>query len=410
MDKTASVARQVALGQLKNQRDQIAVQRGAAAADAWYKKATLAFARQQHQDELAKQVRDEAYRQMAFETSATGTFNGAPTWDRQAQTASLTGMLDGSPTWQRITQEAQLTGSYNGSPTWQKIQEEARLTGSYQGSPTWQRIMDEAGMTGMLNGMPTMQRQSLEAQLTGMFNGNPTLARQQFETGATGYLNGSPTMARQFGEAGLSGYLNGAPTLQREQAGADVNLRAAGLGASLGGPRNWGKYIVGAGAVGQNPLLSTTPNLGAAADQSQQRRLTLADVMGDYGGQGGAIGQAGGAGQPAAQYGAAGQAGGAAGTASGPLTLSSVLGNTVNAVSRTPSNDELGMTDQEATTLRGYYRNPGSAAPVGWWESQSPDMKEYHRGLMSLWGESPDTFENKYRNRGPRQQSVFAAA
>jgi hypothetical protein len=332
-DQTNQLNRQQVLEGMKNQRDQIAIQRGAAAANQWYQRAQLEFAKQQHQDVLAQQARDNAFRQTQFETGATGMYNGGPTWERQEQTAGLTGDLNGTPTLQKLFGEAGLTGQYNGAPT---------------------------------------------------------LAARGQEGQMTGYYNGAPTMARESMQAGLTGYYGGAPTFQREQAASGIALQAAGLGAQLGGPRNWGNYLRASSAVRNAPLLSNTPNVGAHV-APPGGPLTLVDVLGDYGG-GGTVGGGGAAG------------GGAPGTSG----LASVLQNTAADVSRTPANADLGLSDFEAGQLMSYFDNPGQA-PTGWLETKSPDEKEYLRGLMSLWGRSPATVESQYKTSRPGQGSIYSA-
>jgi hypothetical protein len=319
MDETASLNRKQLLGNLQNQRDQIAISRGVAEANAWYQRQQIKLAQKEHEDQVAKWLRDEGFRDLDFRTTATGMLEGQPTWMRQYQTAGLTGMIDGKPTWERMRDEAQLEGYYNGKPTF-----------------------------------------------------------------------------------------------QREQAASDTALRAVGIGASLGGPRNWGKYIRGAGAVGSSPLLSNTPNLGMAADQGQQSPLTLAGIFSDYG-QNGALSA------PAAPAGAtptvAGQTDGNVGATGatatpgnpGGLNLANVLGGAVNAVSQTPSNASLGISDDEANVIRGYLRNPHTADPA-WWASKDDTQKDFIRGLADVWGEDVGTFESKMQNARPNQGSVFAAA
>lgn len=77
---------QLKLDQLKNQRDQIAISSGTAAANEWYQKQQVKLAREAQ----ALKVAD-----------TTGYYQGDPTFARQQWQANATGYLDGNPTFAR---------------------------------------------------------------------------------------------------------------------------------------------------------------------------------------------------------------------------------------------------------------------------------------------------------------------
>jgi hypothetical protein len=89
-----------------------------------------------------------------------------------------------------------------------------------------------------------------------------------------------------------------------------------------------------------------------------------------------------------------------------PYSLTGAIGQAATAAR--PTNAQLGLSDADATTLKGYFQNPGQA-PSTWWSSKSPTQKSYLSGLMSHFGEDPETFKWREANSRPRQSSPFAA-
>lgn len=164
--------------------------------------------------------------------------------------------------------------------------------------------------------------------------------------------------------------------MKREQFAVNSTFKAAELGAQFKGPRNWGSYLqasnqVAGSGIGSTLLANQPGGLGAMQQGFTPQRQTLGSVLNDFG-----FGGSGFAGQ-----------GGADGT---------------------PSNSQLGLTDQDAQQLQMYFRSPNQA-PGGWWESKSNDQKEYLRGLAEMWGFSPDTIETNYANTRSRQGNPLGA-
>lgn len=160
----------------------------------------------------------------------------------------------------------------------------------------------------------------------------------------------------------------------REKLAVDSTFRAAELGASLRGPRNYPFYLeasnqVAGSGVGSTLLANQPGGMGPTREGFAPQRQTLGSVLNDFGFGG---------------SGFAGQGGGGV------------------------SNSQLGLTDADAQQLQMYIRNP-NAAPGGWWESKSPEQREYLKGLMDFWGDSPDTFENRYANTRSRQGNPLVA-
>lgn len=316
--QTIAMNVRIANEQLRAERDRIAIARGQAEADRWYKGEQLKLAQQAHQ--LAVQTQQQNY-ELAV-GGLTGSFNGNPTLAALGQQGQMTGMYNGQPTLANLGQQAQYTGLYNGTPTLQAIGQQQQfglqqgaLTGNYQGNPTLQALQNEqnfginqAGVTGLYNGSPTLAAQNQGFQqgvqaagLTGQYQGAPTLAAQnqqqqyglqlgQFglnQAGVYGYgPNGAPTLANQQFQTGATGYLNGNPTLAREQAAAGTALQAAQLGASLQGPGNWAQYLTAANAVAGSPassLLASAPGGLGQMQGDPGGPMTLAKLLGDFG-------------------------------------------------------------------------------------------------------------------------------
>jgi len=160
---------------------------------------------------------------------------------------------------------------------------------------------------------------------------------------------------------------------KRDQLYADTAMQAATLGSQLKGPRNYPFYLeasnqVAGSGLGSTLLANQPGGMGAGRPGFTPQRQTLGAVLGDFGFGGGGNQQGGGV-----------------------------------------TNSQLGLTDADAQQLMTYFRNPNQA-PGGWWESKSPEQKDYMRGLMEFWGESPDTFENRYGNSRSRQGNALAAS
>ena len=179
-------------------------------------------------------------------------------------------------------------------------------------------------------------------------------------------------------EAEATGYWGGNPTLQRENLAAQTALQAGQLGASLRGPRNWAFYLEQAYNTKNSPAASLVGSVPGGLGQNTvtPQRLTLTDVLNDYG-----VGS--------------GQ------TGTGQAATAPYSPNGVTAA-------DLGLTDTDEATLKDYFASPAHA-PVGWWESKSEDQRNYLRGWAEHTGFSPDTFESIYRSTRPRQGSSSAA-
>lgn len=121
-----------------------------------------AQAQQNFEQQARSQEQQQAFNNLVAQASLTGSYNGAPTLEAQAQQNSQQ-----QQQFLRAIQEAGLTGQYNGQQTldaqqiaFQKAMQEAGLTGMYNGGLTQDAIQNIAGMTGYFNGMPTLGRET----------------------------------------------------------------------------------------------------------------------------------------------------------------------------------------------------------------------------------------------------------
>lgn len=394
MQQTIAMNVKQALAAMANERDRIAIAKGQAEADRWYKQESLKLAQQAHQ--LAVKAQEQNY-----ELAAGG-----------------------------------LTGQFQGAPTLAAIGQQGQMTGMYQGSPTLANLAQTAQYTGLYNGTPTLQAQNQQQQY--------------------GLQLGAQT-----------GYQGGQATLSREQAAANAALQAAQIGSSLRGPGDWAQYLQAMNGIAGSPasaLVASAPGgLGQAAG-SGGGPMTLAQMLGQAGvmpGQGpsqqpggqsflhgdpgvgsdvrvypggtpgfneqtGSYSSApaggmrstmpvGGGSQPTGRSIDSLDGGGSAVTMDNattqqqdwnPYSLTGAVGQVASAPRVT--NAQLGLTDDEATTLKGYFNNPHTA-PVGYWESKSPTQRSYLDGLNSYFGGDPETFKTRYANSRTRQGSAFAA-
>lgn len=380
--QTIAMNVKTALANIENQRKQLEIQEGTAKANAWAQKEQVKLAQQAH--ELAQKVAQQNY---------------------EIQSGQLTGTFNGAPTLASLAQQAQYTGQYQGAPTLQAINQEQQFG------------LQQGGLTGMYQGAPTLAAQNQQQQY--------------------GLQLGAQT-----------GYQGGQATLEREQAAANTALQAAQLGASLRGPGDWAQYLQAMNGVAGSPasaLVQSVPGgMGAPAGQGPGP-MTLASVLGaagmtpQQGGGGQSVlhgggtqgtgattdggtkmyaGGGGGFNERTGQYGQAssgptGQrvaATGGINESGGQPTAQYNLMGTIGQVAQAarPTNAQLGLTDQEAAQLKGYFNNPGSA-PGTWYSSKSSDERAYLQGLNQHWGGSPATFVERERNARPRQQSVWSA-
>lgn len=163
--------------------------------------------------------------------------------------------------------------------------------------------------------------------------------------------------------------------MKREQFAVNSTFKAAELGAQFKGPRSWPSYLrasnmVAGSGMGSTLLANQPGGLGAMQSGFTPQRQSIGSVLSDFG------------------FGGAGNGAG-------------IFNDNV-------SNAQLGLTDADANQLKNYFANPNQA-PAGWWESKSPDQREYLKGLMEEWGHSPDTFETRYGSTRPRQGNPLGA-
>lgn len=281
---------------------------------------------------------------------------------------------------QRADQEMEYQGYMMNSPLGQAAQRAHDKTVRFNKKIELDKAKAERDRIKILKGEAAADKWYKEQQIK-ILQMDHELKARTAEAEATGYWGGNPTLARQQMEANTTGYYNGNPTLAREQQAASLALQAGQLGASLRGPRNWATYLRTAYDTANSPVssfVSSVPGgLGQGASQDT-RRLTLTDVLNDYG---------------------VGSGRSAEGTPGTSMTAYSPNGVTAA---------DLGLGGSDETTLRNYFNSPNQA-PVGWWESKSEDQRQYLRGLAEEWGFSPDTIEQRYRNTRPNQGSAFSA-
>ena len=299
------------------------------------------------------------------------------------------------PTWLESTFG---TGSPSANPYGQFLQ----YQNDYWQSPMGLREQDAYDQTTRLNRKELLAKLKAERDRIAIAQGeakaNQWYQQQQVKLA-------QQTHALRVSE--VTGYHEGNPTLQRETSQADVALRAGQLGASLRGPRDWATYLRTSNDVANSPassFVNATPG-GMGQNNVNTRRMTLSDVLGDFGmGNGGSmVGQSGAAG------------GGTAPGAPAPNTAGLTGGPNPNGTYQPTQPGQqaqggnalgLGLNPGDEQTLRGYFGSPNSA-PVAFWESKTDDQKDYLRGLMDEWGYSPSTFEQGYGRTRPRQGNVF---
>lgn len=452
--------------QIQESKAKIAIAQGTAAADKWYQQQQVAIANRAH--ELAVQTQNQNNAIAAG--GLTGVYNGQPTLANLGQQAQYTGVYNGTPTLQAINQQqqfglqqGQLTGNYQGNPTLQALENsqnfginQAGVTGLYNGSPTL-----------AAQNQQNQQQQSWANILGYAPNGNPTLAGLQNQqnyginlAGVTGYApNGDATLARQQAAANtslqagqlaasLQGPGNWAKFLQAQNgvagspASALVQSTPGGLGAAAGpnpppltlasvlgdwgvnpssASASHGQQVYAGGQQGQQMYAGGSPSFNEQTGQytptqQQQQWAAQADPTtrqqpwwqqqnagNPYVQQGGRSADVYSGGAPASYA----EGGGGGGMGYDPMNPLGAIGQVANAPRVT--NAQLGLSDDEAGTLQGYFNNPNSA-PTGYWESKSPTEKSYLGGLNSYWGGDPATFESRYRNSRPNQGAWNAAA
>lgn len=280
----------------------------------------------------------------------------------------------------------------------------------YWASPEGLREMDAYEQTTRLNRRELLARLKAERDRIAIAKGEAE-ANQWYQRAQVKLAQ--QTHALRVSE--VTGYHNGAPTLQRETSQADVALRAGQLGASLRGPRDWATYLRTSNDVAGSPassFVNATPG-GLGQNNVNTRRMTLKDVLGDFGmgNGGGMVGQSGAMGGGAATGTMPGApAPNSAGLTGGP-NPNGTYQPVQQPVGQMPGGASalgLGLNPGEEQQLRQRFSSPNSA-PMGWWESKSSDQRDYLRGLMDEWGYSPTTFEEQYANSRPRQGNALEA-
>jgi hypothetical protein len=271
MQATIQMNVRQALAAMQNEKDRIAIARGQAEADRWYREQTLQLAREAHQ--LAAQTQQQNYGLAVG--GLTGMFNGQPTLAAQNQQQQYA--LDQARlALSQLTQEQQ-------NALGQGTLNLATLTQSQRNAIEQAQLgLNQAGITGEFNGRPTLaalaqqQQNALSwAGLSGQLPGGGQTLAAQGQLFNQGLALGAQT-----------GYQNGAPTLDREQAAANAALQAGQLGASLQGPENWAQFLQAQNAVAGSPvssLVASAPGgLGAMAGDPGGP-MTLGSLLGRFG-------------------------------------------------------------------------------------------------------------------------------
>ncbi len=238
-------------------------------------------------------------------------------------------------------------------------------------SPTWTPQQYSDWLT-QFNSTPAGQAAQRARDQTAELNRKQILDRLQAERDQILVQQGRAAADKWYQEQQIK-LMEDDHAFKREQLYANTAMQAATLGSQLKGPRNYPFYLeasnqVAGSGLGSTLLANQPGGLGAGRAGFTPQRQTLGAVLNDFGFGGGGNAQAGGG----------------------------------------VTNSQLGLTDQDAQQLMSYFRSPNQA-PGGWWESKSGEQKDYLRGLMEFWGESPDTFENRYGNSRVRQGNPFAA-
>lgn len=403
-----------ALAAMQNERDRIALAQGQAAADKWYKQESLKLAQQAH--DLAVKTQQQNYELATGQMM--GTFQGQPTLAGLGQAAQYTGLYNGTPTLQAINQENQFG------------LQQAGVTGQYQGAPTLQAINQQqqyglqlGAQTGYQNGQATLPREQAAAntalqaaqigaslrgpgdwaqylQAMNGIAGSPASALVASAPGGLGQAAGPApapmTLASMLGQAGVMPRQSGVPTSAQygqtvlhgdPSQGAEGPMMAGGGQMFAGGTPGFNEQTGSYSSAPAGGMRSTMP-VGAAGG----------------GGQRGARGFSDGGGTVATMA----DSGGSPYTQPGwnPQSMTGAIGQVASAPRVT--NQQLGLTDEEAGTLKNYFTNPNQA-PVGWWESKDEDQKAYLGGLNEYWGGSNSTFKNRYANSRTRQGAWNAA-
>jgi hypothetical protein len=250
MQQTIGMNVKIANAQLKNAAAQIAIQKGQAAADKWYKEQQVKLAQQAHQ--LAVKTQQQNYELSVG--GLTGQFNGQPTMAYQGMQAGYTGMWNGQPTLQNQNQQQQF-GLQQG-----------QLTGLYNGAPTLAALMNsqnfglnQAGVTGYYNGQATMNREqqaanaALSAAQIGASLRGPGDWAQYLQ--AMNGIAGSPASALVASAPGGMGQAagNGGGPVSLAQVLGQAGVMPGQGGSQPGAwqpPASWG----GGGVVTTNPV------------------------------------------------------------------------------------------------------------------------------------------------------------
>jgi hypothetical protein len=96
----------------------IAIEKGTAAANAWYQRAQIALAKDKFKEDIRQFDLQFGEGQRQFDISAFGIDkDGRPTLSREKLLSDLTGMYQGKNTWERQYQTAGLTGFLDGQST-----------------------------------------------------------------------------------------------------------------------------------------------------------------------------------------------------------------------------------------------------------------------------------------------------
>lgn len=432
---------QQALAAMQNERDRIAIAKGQAEADRWYKEESLKLAQQVHQ--LAVQTQQQNYELSG--AALTGTFQGNPTLANLNQTAQYTGLYNGTPTLQAQNQQQQF-GLQQG-----------QLTGLYEGAPTLaaQNQQQQYGLqlgaqTGYQNGQATLSREQaaanaameaarLGASLQGPANyakylqaanavaGSPVSALVASAPGGLGQMQGDPggpiTLAGMLSQYGVM------PGQGASQPGAGAPVGTQyGQTVLHGDPTQYNEPSNGQMFAGGTPGFNEQTGSYSSAPAGGMRSTMPVGAVGS--GQRGARGFSDGGGsltpEQDAQYRHAAtadpttrqQAWWQQQNANNPYVTTQQQGwnpqSVTGAIGQAASaprvtNAQLGLTDEEAGQLQSWMASPNQAAGT-WWSSKSGSQKEYLKGLGSYWGHDMNTFEERERNARPRQSAVWNAA
>ena len=431
-----------ALAAMQNERDRIAIARGQAEADRWYKQESLKLAQQAHA--LAVQTQAQNYELSG--AALTGQFQGNPTLANQAQTAMYTGLYNGQQTLQAQNQaqqfglqQAGVTGTYQGAPTL-AAQNQAQQYGLQLGAQTGYQGGNATLAREQAAASAAMEAARLGASLQGPANwaqylqaanavaGSPASALVASAPGGMGQMQGDPggpmTLATMLGQFGvMPGQGPSQPVQQAYTEPAPGQMHAGGTpgfneqtgsysSAPAGGMRASGANgsMAFTDQRGTNPVNPQDPNRSRVTPgqpaapvfsdpQEQGRYMQLLSAgPGDLNPtdldelrrfQARLAPQ-----RPAQQPGW------------NPQSPTGAIGQVASAPRVT--NAQLGLTDDEASKLQSWMSSPNQASGT-WWASKSGSQKEYLKGLGSYWGHDMNTFEERERNARPRQAAWNAA-